>query len=267
MTDASPTLLEQIAINLRVWRQGRGVSREQLAEKADVDAQMIKRIESGRANPALVTLSRLASALMISLSLLLTGEAAADPALVATPVETAAFESEDVGDTISMLRKHRHLSRRAFAKLIDVRAITLRRYEAATADVRLLGVDSISRALGIGTADLVRAIEQRQRDADHARGGWFERAKGVRCRLVSSAGHSQLWEWRLAPAVSYVEEPPVAIEEEIATAIRGEVRVEVGDTVHQLRRGGSVAIPAGESRRLQNAGRSTARLLRFQVHK
>jgi len=267
MTDDSPALLRQIATSLRVRRHGRGVTREQLAEQADVDAQMIKRIESGRANPALVTLSRLASALAISLSLLLGGDASADPAIAPAPSEAEAFESEAVGDTIAALRKHRHLSRRAFAKLIDVRAITLRRYESATADIRLLGAGSISRVLGIGTADLVRAIEQRQRDADHARGAWFERAAGVRCRLVAAAGRSQLWEWRLAPAVSYVEEPPVGVEEEIATAIRGDVRVEVGDAFHQLRRGGSVSLPAGHARRLQNTGRSTARLLRFQVSK
>jgi len=258
-------LLTRIATNLRALRQRRGITREQLAATAEVDPQMIKRIESGRANPALVVLSRLASALMISLSLILSADVAAEPSFVTAKAEAEPFDSETVGETIASLRKHRQLSRRAFARMVDVRTVTLSRYESAIADARLLAVEPMARALGMPAEEFVREIELRQRESDRTRSGWHEPAAGVQCRLVSSGGHAQLWEWRLAPATTYVDEPLLAISEEIATAIRGDVRVEVADKVHRLRRGGSVALPVGVARRFTNTGDSTARLLRFQV--
>jgi len=258
-------LPDRIAGNIRALRQRRGITREQLAATADVDPQMIKRIESGRANPALVVLSRLASALMISLSLVLGADVSAEPSMLANKAESEPFDAETVGETIASLRKHRQLSRRAFARMVDVRTVTLSRYESAIADARLLAVEPMARALGMPADEFVREIELRQRESDRTRSGWHEPAPGVQCRLVSSGGHSQLWEWRLAPATNYVDEPMLAITEEIATAIRGEVRVEVGDKVHRLRRGGSVALPVGMERRFANTGDSTARLLRFQV--
>lgn len=258
-------LLDRIASNLRLLRRHRGVTREQLAATADVDPQMIKRIEGGRANPALVVLSRLASALAISASLILTPDVSA---LVRTAAaETEPFEAETVGDTLMTLRRHRHMSRRALAKQADLRAVTLSRYESATADARILAIEPISAALGIDTQELVRAIEQRQRQVDLTRGGWHSPGPGVEFRLVAAAGQSQLWEWRIAPSTIWVDEPQLAIAEEIATAIRGDVRVLIGEETRRLRRGASVVLPAASTRKFANAGRSTARLLRFQVTK
>jgi len=56
----------------------------------------------------------------------------------------------------------------------------------------------------------------------------------------------------------------VIAAEEIATAIRGRVRVELGDRVQHLHRGSSVVLSAGVSATFANAGTSTARLLRYR---
>jgi transcriptional regulator with XRE-family HTH domain len=176
-------LITRVASNLRTVRRRRGLSREVLGATAEVDPQMIKRIESGRANPALVVLSRLAA------------------------------------------------------------------------------------ALGMSTEEFVRAVEQRQRQVEALRGGWHVRAAGVSSRLLASGNRSRVWELRLAPSVSYVEEPQLGAAEEIATAVRGEVRLEIDGTHHRLRRGDSLVLPMESARRFVNAGRATARLFRYQVIK
>jgi transcriptional regulator with XRE-family HTH domain len=258
-------LLARIASNLRTLRGQRGISREQLGSTADVDPQMIKRIEHGRANPALVVLSRLASALTISASLLMAGPIVT--AMADDPAEVEPFDGDTVGETLVALRRDRHLSVRAVATRAQLRAVTLSRYEAGAVDARILAVEPIAGALGVAPVDLVRAVEERQRQADLARGGWSSPAPGVEFRMIAAGTHSRLWEWRLAPAVRHTEAALLPAIEEIATAIRGDVRVELGDSTHRLRRGGSLALPASGSRTFVNVGRSTARLLRFQVTK
>jgi transcriptional regulator with XRE-family HTH domain len=256
-------LLQHLATNLRLLRDRKGISREQLAATAEVDPQMIKRIENGRANPALVVLSRLASALMISVSLMV-GDVGTALARIDAQ-EPSQFESETVGETIATLRKHRGLSRRALARMADLRAITLSRYESAAAEARLLSVDPLASALGVTAQDFIRAIELRQREIDRSRHGWSTPAAGVQCRVVAAGDSSQLWEWRIAPGVSFTESPGLTSTEEIATAIRGDIRIEAAGEMHRLRRGGSLAVPAGTPLVIVNAGASTARLLRFQV--
>ena len=257
-------LLGVIAANVRFLRENRGLTRDELAASAEVDVQMIKRIEAARANPALVVLSRLAAALAISLSLVLSPDVSAENVLVGA---SEAFEAEAVGDTITSLRKHRHLSRRALARLVDIRTVTLSRYEAATTDARILAVEPIARAFGLATVDFVRHVELTHQQNARGRDGMHVPAPGVQCALVASGEHSELWEWRLAPATRYAPEPAVVVSEEIATAMRGEVSVETGGETHRLRRGASVALAAGAPRSFVNRGRTTARVLVFQVRK
>jgi transcriptional regulator with XRE-family HTH domain len=260
-------LLDRIAANLRELRERRGVTREQLGATAAVDPQMIKRIENGRANPALVVLSRLASALMISLSLMLASDVAAEPMLPTTVAEIEPFEADAVGQTITALRKHRRMSRRALAQLVDLRTLTLSRYESAQADARLLSVRPIARAFGLTPEDFVREVERRGRQPQVATTTWQTPAEGVQSRLVSSGNQSLLWEWRIAPGATSVDEPSPAVAEEITTAIRGEVRITTAGNVHRLRRGASISLPVDQARTIENTGRATARLLRFQVIK
>jgi len=252
-------LLPAIATNIRKLRAERGITREQLAATAEVDPQLIKRIENGRANPALVVLSRLASALMLSASLIISsGEAVATE----LPAASEPFEADTVGDTLTSLRKQRNLSRRALAQRADVQAGTVANYETAATSARILTVEQIAGALGMNAVDVVRAVEQRQRQLGGS-AAWRTPAPGVMYRLVASGDQSRLWEWRIAPQTSYAETAVIAAEE-IATAIRGRVRVELGDRVQHLHRGSSVVLSAGVSATFANAGTSTARLLRYR---
>jgi glyoxylate utilization-related uncharacterized protein len=115
------------------------------------------------------------------------------------------------------------------------------------------------------SVEIVRAIERRQRHLEVASGDWTEHAPGVMFRLVSTSGRSELWEWRIEPDAAIGEAPAIDVVEEIATAIRGTVVLEIDEERHVLRRGGSMAVPGTRARRFVNAGQSTARLLRFQV--
>lgn len=265
MAPAGNSLLERIAANVRWLREQRGLTRESLAAATDVDAQIIKRIEGARANPTLVTLSRLASALMMSLSMVLASDLSAETIPAAVAAESEPFESDVVGQTLVSLRKQRHVSRRGLARLVDIRTGTLQRYETGETDARVLAIEPIARALSIDSAELVRAIERRQRHLELASGDWSTHSDGVEFRLVSTSGRSELWEWRLTPDAILGEAPAIGVAEEIATAIRGTVVLELDDARHVLRRGGSVAVPSDRARRFVNTGTSTARLLRFQV--
>lgn len=60
-----------LALNMMTLRSKRGLTQAQLAAAIDVSQPRIARIERGEANPRLITLSRLAHALGVSLSELL----------------------------------------------------------------------------------------------------------------------------------------------------------------------------------------------------
>lgn len=258
-------LLERVAANLRTLRGQRGVSREVLGAAAEVDPQMIKRIESGRANPALTVLSRLTAALAVSLSLVVSGDLAA--ATTSSEPTTEIIESETVGETIRSLRMRRGISARTLARRAELQALTIRRYERGSVDARLLELEPIVAVLGMETEEFVRAVEQRQRQSAVLGSGWNAPAPGVSVRLLASGERSRVWELRLAPSSSWTEEAPLGAVEEIATAVRGDLRVEVGEDVHALRRGDSLVLPLEVARKFTNAGRATARVFRYEVTK
>ena len=60
--------IKQFALVLRQLREERGWSREQLAERADLNRSYLGEVERGRAVPSIVTVSKLAEALGIQLS-------------------------------------------------------------------------------------------------------------------------------------------------------------------------------------------------------
>ena len=267
--DPSP-LTHQIGAAVRMLRARRGVSREQLAAEAAVDAQMIKRLESGRGNPTLPVLSRLAAALVVSVSMMLGGAEAAEAASVEMEVreaESEAFGADVVGETIASLRKQRQISQRSLASRLDLQAGTLRKYEAGASDARLQLIEPMAEALGVTVTQFIREIESRQRHARLAGGAWDERRRDVHCRIVSAGERSELWEWRFAGGAEFVEDPEAGVVEEIASVIRGTLRIETDDARHRLRRGASVSLPAGRARRFVNERQTIARVLRFQVRK
>ena len=260
---AGNDLLHRVASNLRTLRDERGISRERLAATTQIDPQLIKRIENGSANPALTVLSRLGSALMISVSLML-GEIA--PSSSAEAAEVPVLERETIGETIATLRRQRQRSRHSVASRAALRSVTLSRYESGEVDARLLSLDALARALDLTAPDLLRVIEARQREIELARQGWASPATGVQCRAVANGEASQLWEWRIEPGMRFLDES-VTASEEIATATRGEVTIELRGQSHRLRRGASLAIPGGAPLTLGNSGSVTARVLRFRVRK
>lgn len=60
-------ILKQFGVNLRACRLERGLTQEQLADRAALDRTYISGIERGERNPSLVNLARLAEALQIPL--------------------------------------------------------------------------------------------------------------------------------------------------------------------------------------------------------
>jgi transcriptional regulator with XRE-family HTH domain len=61
-------ILEQFSMVLRQLREERGMSQEQLAERADLNRSYLGEVERGRAVPSILTVSKLASALDIRVS-------------------------------------------------------------------------------------------------------------------------------------------------------------------------------------------------------
>jgi transcriptional regulator with XRE-family HTH domain len=59
-------LVRQVRARLRELRQERGLTQEQLCERAGVSLDLVNRVEGGKRTPGLATLARLAAALGVS---------------------------------------------------------------------------------------------------------------------------------------------------------------------------------------------------------
>lgn len=64
---------------LKRARHARGWTQEQLANRTDMHASNVRRLERGEANPSLSTMARLAAALEVQLAELVHGIPALDP--------------------------------------------------------------------------------------------------------------------------------------------------------------------------------------------
>ena len=64
-------LLESFSANVRRIRRRKGLTQEQLAEKAELAARFVQRLETGRANPSLTVFVAVAQALDASFASLL----------------------------------------------------------------------------------------------------------------------------------------------------------------------------------------------------
>lgn len=64
-------IAEEFGINVKNRRQALKISQEELADKAELDRKTISNIENGKANPELLTMELIATALDISISNLL----------------------------------------------------------------------------------------------------------------------------------------------------------------------------------------------------
>lgn len=70
MTDYAELVGRTLAANLRAARQTRGWRLEDLADRSGVSRGMLQQIETGRTNPSIATLARIAAALGVSFGLL-----------------------------------------------------------------------------------------------------------------------------------------------------------------------------------------------------
>lgn len=68
-----PRPLRLLGINLRSFREKKGLTQERLGERAELDPTYISGIERGVRNPSVLTLVRLAKALGISIAELCEG--------------------------------------------------------------------------------------------------------------------------------------------------------------------------------------------------
>jgi transcriptional regulator with XRE-family HTH domain len=85
---------EIVGIRVRELRDKNMISRNKLAERADMDVSHLARIENGTGNPTLFVLIQLATALDISLTTLIKGLTAADLPQDIKPYSEADFRRE-----------------------------------------------------------------------------------------------------------------------------------------------------------------------------
>jgi len=77
--EASGTLVPAVATAIRRWRQRRGLSQRQLAERMHVPRTYVSKIENDKATPTIASLQRMATAMETSIAALLqTSDPAAD---------------------------------------------------------------------------------------------------------------------------------------------------------------------------------------------
>jgi len=62
---------ERVAMRVKEWRERRGLTQEQLAEKAGISRGFLARFETARHDPKLSTLEQIAKALKVDIAKLL----------------------------------------------------------------------------------------------------------------------------------------------------------------------------------------------------
>ena len=106
MPRSSHPLLNNLGVTIRLLRQQQGLSQEALAHLAEIDRSYMSGIERGRRNVSVLNMARIAIALRVSLSDLLTSAAGTDvPAPVV--VERLQRASEAVDELAESLRIYR----------------------------------------------------------------------------------------------------------------------------------------------------------------
>lgn len=91
--DAEKTLLADAGRRIREARAGQGLSLEQLARLTGISAPALSLIETGKRDPRLTTLKRIADALRAPLATLVGGDAS-----IAQRGSTSSPEGYDLGD-------------------------------------------------------------------------------------------------------------------------------------------------------------------------
>ncbi len=91
--DAEKKLLADVGYRIRETRAAQGLSLEQLARLTGISAPALSLIETGKRDPRLTTLKRIADALRVAPATLI-----ADGPGAAAPSPTATYEGYDLGE-------------------------------------------------------------------------------------------------------------------------------------------------------------------------
>ncbi|MCO6465964.1 MAG: helix-turn-helix transcriptional regulator [Bradyrhizobiaceae bacterium] len=71
---AMPNIHELLAINLRKYRQEKGLTQEELAAESGVASEYISRLEAGKRNPTVAIVEKLAKAMKLPVRMLFAEE-------------------------------------------------------------------------------------------------------------------------------------------------------------------------------------------------
>lgn len=101
-------ILETLGITIRVLRQQRGLSQEALANLAHIDRSYMSGIERGRRNISLLNMARIATALRVPLTDLLSSVTGVHAASAPSPTAIAGLQraSTAVADLAETLRTY-----------------------------------------------------------------------------------------------------------------------------------------------------------------
>lgn len=173
-----------------------------------------------------------------------------------------------IGDRLRQLRTDRKISVRRLAELTEFSASFISQVENGLASPSINSLERIAAAVGVTLGEFFAV------SADREEAGLIVRAAG-RDQLTSSWSSAQLD--ALAPMTRGRKMEPVLITlepggrsgkrphphqmEEFAFVLEGEVRLTLGEEVHDLRAGDAVTITPQQTRAWENASSAPVRIL------
>lgn len=175
------------------------------------------------------------------------------------------MDENDVGAQVLKYRRARRMSQRVLADQAGVTSGFVSQLETGRANASVATLRRIADALGVGLVDLVeaapvvagrvvRAGRRRHLTATHGMTKWF--------LTEPPFGHVEMYAVELEPGGSTGPAPyRHGDSEEVVLVVRGAVRVELGDEVHDLDAGDTIVFASSTPHRLVNAGDARAELV------
>lgn len=175
------------------------------------------------------------------------------------------MDGNDVGDQVRRYRLARRMSQRALGEQAGVTSGFLSQLETGRANASVSTLRRLADALGVGLVDLVepgpvaaarvvRADRRRHLGASHGMTKWF--------LTDPPFGHVEMYAVDIEPGGSTGPAPyRHGDSEEVILVVRGSVRVELGDEVHELATGDSIVFASSTPHRVANAADAPAELV------
>ena len=127
----------KIGQNIKKYRKKKGLTQKQLAEKIGTTDSAITRYESNSREPSIETITKIAEALGIPVS-----------KLIEDDILT-------LGQNIKKYRKQKGLTQSELAEMIDLKSITIRKYESDDREPSIETITKIAEALGVPVSKLI----------------------------------------------------------------------------------------------------------------